>query len=217
MKNILIPFLLLPLLWSCGEDVIEYSCDPVLNEIITAHKQEYLKYAVIDIVVEAPDVQQAIFRTYDPVKKRELWLEKLYYLLKNGKYSAEEYDHVLKLTGFLHEHFFEEAYTTAEAGQRKVFVSDWISYAKKSLGWSDRDVAFVIYRLYTTQEQFDAEKTALEMIQQQALSESETFSCNCNQTNSFCSFETEGCTSTGCETTGGCGYFWSETCDGNCS
>jgi hypothetical protein len=215
MKNIFISLVLFFLICSCRENILEYSCDPVLNEIVATHKQEYLKYAVIDIVTQDINVQRAIFRTYDPAKKREIWLEKLNYLLKNENYSDEEYAHVSKLIDFLHEHFFETSYLTAEAGMRKEFVSSWISYAKKDLGWSDRYIAFVIYRLYTNQTQFDAETKALLSLQQKALADGETYSCNCNQTHDYC-MTGIFCSSTGCETTGGCGDFWSETCDGNC-
>jgi hypothetical protein len=216
MKNIFISLVLLVLISACRENILEYSCDPVLNEIVTTHKQEYLKYAVVDIVAQSPDVQRAIFRTYDPAKKREIWLEKFNYLLKYGNYSDAEYAHVLKMKDFMHEHFFEQAYITAEAGLRKEFVSAWISYAKDKLGWSDRYIAFVIYRLYIKPEQFDAEKNALQTLQQQAVADGESFSCNCNGSEDYCGVGTLCNGDTGCTATGGCGTWWSQQCNGNC-
>ena len=194
---------------------MQYSCDPVLNEIVTAHIDEYVKYSVTELTTNYLPVQQAIFRTYTPEKRRELWLEKINYLLANESYTTEEYSHVYKLIGRLSENCFNTDTLKATAQQRAQLNTAWISYAKETLGWTDRYIAFVVYRLYTKQSQFDSE-SALHLLESRATADGEgteidTCSCAGNE----CGYGAM-CETGNCNTVSGCGFFMTENCTGLC-
>jgi hypothetical protein len=218
MKTILASLILILLFSTCVKEEIKYSCDPVLNGIITNHKKEYSKYSLKDLTLTYPTVQRAIFRTYDPEKKREVWLEKIQYLLNNENYSEAEIAHISKLITHLQAGYFNQENLLSGKTQRSQFASEWISYAIGSLGWDERYIAFVVYRLYTTQAQMDAEITALKLLQQKVTADGEggeDGTCNCNAGADFCE-ENYGCLSTNCSVTSGCGWLWAEECNGQC-
>lgn len=216
MKSIYSALIIAILFLSCRDEALQYSCDPVLNEIVTAHIQEYAQYTVKDLVVYDLAAQQAIFRTYTPDKKLAIWLEKIQYLLDNENYTPEEYTHVAELLDYLSPNFFNPDTIKATTLQRAQFKSSWISFAKNSFGWTDQYIAFVVYRLYTQLSQLDAETKSLLSLQQKVTAGSEMGTCNCNQNDNFCATGLD-CYSTGCDaTSGGCGWFWTEPCVGQC-
>ena len=142
-------------------------------------------------------------------------MQKLQFLLNNENYTETEYVHVSKIPDHLHVGYFLEENLEFEIEMRTQFAHDWINYATDSLGWSDKQIAFVIYRLYTNQAQFDAELNTLSKIQTQVSTNSEENDmCNCNTSSSYC---IDLCIAGICKTTTtGCGWLWSETCNGVC-
>lgn len=214
MKFLCISLFFLLLIWSCKDDVLLYSCDPVLNEIITTHKAEYVQYTVKDLIVSDLKAQRAIFRSYEPAKKLEIWLEKIKFLLENENFTPAEYAHVAKIMTHLSENYFDSDSIKAEAVQRTQFISDWISYAKNSLGWSEKYIAFVIYRLYTAPKQFDAEISAINTSSKQAMAGSEVGTCDCTAQSDYCL--DSACGGGECTQTTGCGTFWQYSCTGIC-
>jgi len=199
---------------SCMNDQMEFSCDPVLNEYISTHREEYILYTVNDLAVTEPIVQQAIFRSFTPEKKRDIWLQKIHFLLETEPYKDAEYVHVEKLLNHLHENFFRKENLELEASQRSLFASEWINFAKSSLGWSDRYVAFVVFRIYINQAQFDNEMSMLKTIKQKAIADSEAVPCDCHTSADFCMGSI--CKNGECQITTGCGWIWSQHCDGKC-
>ena len=213
MKTIYVSIFCIFFLASCMQEKVNFSCDPVLNEYVSTHQEALAQLSFHDLVSSDLEFQQAVFRSYNPVKQRDLWIEKIQYLLDNEKYSADEYAHVKSLLDHLHENYFTKENLKSEASKRSQFKTDWINVAKNKLGWTNRYIAFVVFSLYTSQDQFD--------IGVQALSSGVSINkinptakvCSCSTTTSFCNL---GCSPTGCQKTTGCGWFWSETCDGNC-
>ena len=204
---------MLSFLFSCREDFLPYSCDPVLNQIITQHLTEYAQYSVKEVTIYDLGVQRAIFRSYEPSKKREVWIEKFNYLLTNGMYTGEEFQHLKILRDHISPNYFNPDSVTVNAPQRKLFLADWKIYAKNQLRWTDKYIAFLINRLYTDPAQFDAEISMLKKISAQAVAESES-SCDCNRAIDYCNGY---CGSATCETLpSGCGDFWQYACDGAC-
>jgi hypothetical protein len=214
MKSIYAALFFILIIYSCQKDALLYSCDPVLNEIITSHIEVYAQYTVEEITVSDIQIQRAIFRSFEPAKKREIWLEKIRFLLENEDYTPAEYIHTTKILDHLSENYFNEDSIKAEAGTRALFFSDWISYAKGNLGWSEKYIAFVIYRLYTVQEQMDAEISTVKIISRKAISDSEIGTCDCSLISDGCFGSV--CGDGTCEQTSGCGLLWQYTCDGIC-
>ena len=201
---------------SCMQDQMEFSCDPVINEYISNHQEEFVQYTVIDLAASEPLVQQPIFRSFTPEQKRDIWLQKIQFLLDNEPYTDAEYVHVEKLLDHLHENYFSKENLVLEASLRSKFETEWINFAKSNLGWSDKNIAFVVFRVYTNHVQFDAEMNTLITIKQIALADSEMSTCNCNTNMDYCP---QGiiCKIGDCQMTTGCGWLWSESCDGRCS
>lgn len=195
--------------------MLEYSCDPVLNQIIVSHKVEYAQYTVDQLTILDVNTQRAIFRSYETAKKREIWTAKIKFLLENENYSLDEFLHVNKLLDNLNENYFNNDSIVKEKTTRTQFFMDWQKYALDSLGWTDKYILFVIYRLYTIPQQLDDEISAIKTLSQQTTQDSETISnCGCSISNDLC---IEGsCVSTNCQQTSGCGPFWQFTCDGGC-
>jgi len=213
VKLILVIILFILFTASCKQNEAVFSCDPVLNEYISTHIGELKLLSLNDLTKSDLAFQQAVFRSYDAAKKREIWLQKIQSLLDTQNYTEAEYAHVASLLNHLHEDYFVKEKIGTEANERKQFASDWISKAKNSLGWSDKQIAFVVYRLYTNPVEFDAEINA---IQANVLETTDpNGNCTCNTSSSFCS--NLMCTSGSCNITTGCGWLWSETCDGKCS
>ena len=217
MKTIFTSLFFVLIFASCVEENAEFSCDPVLNSYITAHQQELQQITITELASADISYQQAVFRSFDAAKKREIWLQKIQSLLSTQNYSTEEYTHLVNLQRHIQENYFTKENIDSQANERSQFAADWMMYAKSDLGWSDKYVAFVVYRLYTNYAQFDAELNVLKSIQKQVFANSEEgggSTCNCNTSDDFCS---TSCQSTGCQSTSGCGWLWSETCDGSCS
>lgn len=212
MKVIYASLFCLLFLASCMQYEAEFSCDPVINEYVSDHQAELSQMSLSDLTSSDLPFQQAVFRSYDPAKKREVWLQKIQFLLETQKYTADEYTHIESLRTHLHENYFATENLISQEKERAQFASDWISHAKSRLGWSERTIAFVVYRLYTNESQFDAELNGLNSIQRQATADSEG-SCSCNTTSDFCGVY---CGSGNCQVSTGCGWMWSETCNGVC-
>lgn len=213
MKFFLIVFSLALCVTSCKQNEAEFSCDPTLNEYVSTHQKKLKSISLPNLISSDLLFQQAVFRSFDAVKKRDVWLQKIQSLLETQNYSTAEYAHVTSLLDHLHENYFVKENLVAEANERKQFASDWINKAKSSLGWSDKQVAFVVYRLYTDLAQFDAEPIVSQS-KKQVTSEESTESCNCNTSSDYCTIIS--CASGNCGLTSGCGWLWSESCDGTC-
>jgi len=213
MKTIFTTFLFILILASCLQNEVEFSCDPVLNEYVSTHQEAIARLSINDLATSDLQFQQAAFRSFDPIKKREIWLQKIQFLLENEQYSEVEFSHVKNLLNHISENYFNKDSIDLEADERAHFASDWISFAKNNFGWTDRYIAFVVYSLYTSQVQFDRELIALTSIQQQTSADSETEYCTCNTIHDFCAIS---CNSGNCRILTGCGWLLSEPCNGLC-
>lgn len=212
MKLLYSALLFLALFYSCHEDAPLYSCDPTLNEIITNHLTQYAQYTIKEISTTDITVQRAIFRSFEPAKKREVWIEKIKFLLENENYNTDEHAHVAKLLDQLTENYFDKDSIKIEAGKRLQFFMNWKSYAINRLDWSNKYITFVISRLYTRAEQLDAEISAIKVLKQQPIADAES-SCNCNSNYDYCP---GGICEQGNCSLPGCGGFMASTCNGTC-
>lgn len=199
---------------SCKRDEVVFSCDPILNQYVSTHQAVLKSLSLTDLTNSDLVFQQAAFRSYDATRKREVWIQKIQSLLVTQIYSPDEFAHVNSLLNHLHENYFIKENIESERNERKQFATDWINKAKNSLGWTDQQVAFVVYRLYTTTSQFDTELRFIQSIQQQN-SIQPTGNCGCSTSTDFCSGSAL-CNSGSCSTSTGCGWMWSQACDGTC-
>lgn len=105
MKKIYTTVICVVLLASCMQDKTDFSCDPILNEYVASHQETLAKLTLNDLVNSDLVYQQAVFRSFNPAKKREVWLQKFKFLLENEKYSEDEYIHVKSLLDHLRENY----------------------------------------------------------------------------------------------------------------
>lgn len=198
---------------SCKQNETTFSCDPVINVYVSTHKAQLKSLSFNDLTKSDLVFQQAVFRSYDAAKKREVWQQKIQLLLDTQNYTDSEYALVASIKNHLHDNYFEPGNLESEALERRQFAADWIRKAKTELNWTDKDIAFVVYRLYTNPIQFDAEIRASQTDQIEV--GDPNGNCTCNSNSDFCL--NSHCNSGSCNITTGCGWLWSETCDGKCS
>ena len=214
MKRISIFALFSIVLFSCQQTEFEFSCDPVINKIVIENKAEFSQVSVSLLAAYDISLQKAVFRSWTPEKKRNAWLDKLHLVLETHTFKEEETEHIQRLIEHITSDYFLNSKITAQVKSRLNFADEWLNYASTELGWSEQFIAFLVYRLYTTESQFDEEINLLKSISVSSATDSESGSCNCNTSADFCSYS--NCTSSGCTTSSGCGWLWSGTCNGNC-
>lgn len=212
MKKLLIPLLFL-FLFSCQQIDLEYSCDPYINQIVVENFEEFSQISVVELSDYDYSLQKAIFNSWDHLKKREAWLEKLNLVLSGSDFNSVEKEHINKLINHIEPNYFTEEFILQNSKHILQFADEWIKYATERLNWTNEYIAFLVYRIYTEQSQFEEELSELKLIKEAAISNSET-GCNCNISADFC--QNYYCNSTGCSVTGGCGWFFTQTCDGSC-
>ena len=218
MKKILALHLVIAILtvvnFSCQKTELEFSCDPHINKFVKKNIVVLQQTTLSELNEFNVPLQRAIFNSWDYHKKREIWFEKLQYLLLNSDFNKLEVDQIQILIDHIDEDYFLEKDGTLNSLARSQFADEWINYASHVLGWSDMFIAFVIYRLYTEPDQLESELSALKSFKSTALSDTEYGYCDCNISNDFCGLSE--CLSGDCTTINGCGWLWSMTCNGNC-
>jgi hypothetical protein len=214
MKKILIIAFLALLAFSCQQSELEFSCDPVINKFVIENQEELSTIAVQELGSYDLQLEKAIFNSWDYQKKRSAWVDKLQYVMIHIPFSELEKAHIQALIVHINEDYFLKENFNKNLEIRSQFASQWISYAINNLGWSNQFIAFMVYRLYTDQSQFDSELSMLKQIGKIINTESESGSCDCNVSSDFCG--SIDCHSGGCSITSGCGWVWSMTCDGSC-
>lgn len=211
MKKFIFLSVTLFVLLSCKKPPLEFSCDPKVNEFVVENRKEFAKIAVNELVSYNPKVQRAIFNSWDYQKKRRVWLDKLQYVLSHTQLNKLEKDHIEELINHINDDYFKKENINVNNAIQVDFAKKWISYSFNELKWDNEFIAFLVYRLYTDESQFDAERSNLKTTKTSIYSNSE--SCNCNSSIDFCG----GACSTGsCSITTGCGWLWSMNCNGSC-
>ena len=201
--------------FSCQKTELEFSCDPYINKFVKKNLEVLQQISLSELNGYNVPLQRAIFNSWDYHKKREIWLEKLQYLLVNSDFDGPEKDQIQTLIDHIDEEYFLETDVALNSLARSQFAAEWINYATNVLEWSDISIAFVIYRLYTEPGQLESELSVLKSLEITAISDTESGGlCNCNTSNDFCGDST--CESGDCTITNGCGWLWSMTCNGNC-
>jgi hypothetical protein len=214
MKKILVITSLVLSLFSCQQSELEFSCDPVINKFVIENQEELSTVTVQELGSYDFQLQKAIFNSWDYQKKRSAWIDKLQYIKIHMPFTDLEKSHIQALIDHINEDYFLEEDFDKNSEIRSQFAFQWISYATSKFGWSNQFIAFIVYRLYTDQSQFDSELSALGQIITTNSADSESGSCDCNVSADFCGGI--DCHSGGCSITSGCGWLWSMTCDGNC-
>ncbi len=215
MNKIIVFFLLFLTITSCQDELLEFSCNPKVNEFV---KSNILLLSQIDLdeFLSMSTLQQrAAYRSYSPEKRLELWTEKLEKVLFLESWTEQEALHIEDLINYLNIETFtkyEEDNLTIVGNE--VYAINWQDYALRVLKWDKGRLAFVISSLYLSETDYN------NSLSQVIASTSRTkdfpvYDCGCNIGTDFCGSTT--CQSSGCNlTSGGCGWLWMGNCDGEC-
>ena len=215
MKKI-IPFLFTVLfLYSCQQTELQFSCDPVIDAYVTENRDELAQLTVHEVTVYELPLQRAIFASWSAEKKRNVWLDKLHYVMENEPLIEAEIGHIQDLIDHVVPGYFEESTVEQEKSERYAFAEKWQHYASIVLGWPESYIGFLVFRLYTSPSQITAEKDLLEAIKMSVVTDTE-LNCDCNGTDDFC--QNADCGSGECSSTQfGCGWLFMDSCNGICS
>ncbi len=215
MKKLSILLASILLAVSCQKIEPQYSCDPIINQYVVENIEELSLIDVNELSSYDYLLQKAVFNSWNFEKKRSAWLDKLNYILSNEDLNSNEIDHINKLIDYIQPDFFSDEFIQQNSKYISQFKDEWIEYAYNELGWSKQYIAFITYRLYLNWAQFEDELLMLS-IRSESVSPDPGGNCDCNVADDFCGV-TNDCLSSGCTIGGGCGWIWSEQCDGNCS
>ncbi len=204
----------LTLLFSCQKSDLEFSCDPLINEYVSQNKKALSLINIDDFTSYPIDVQRAIFSSWDALKKREIWIEKLQIMMAADSFDSWEKNHIQDLIDHIKPDYFTNESMKADSLEHTGYAKYWINVAAIDLGWSDKFIAFMVYRLYTDPGQLDNELSGLSSLKTNFTVNSETGNCNCNQSSDFCNLSI--CNSGNCTITSGCGWLFSQSCNGLC-
>lgn len=214
MKKILVIVLLTFFIFSCQQSELEFSCDPVINQFVIKNRQELSSITVQELASYDFQLQKAIFNSWNYQKKRSAWVNKLQYVLIHIPFTELEKAHIESLVEHITEDYFLKYNIEKNLEIRSQFATQWISYSTNKFGWSNQFLAFMVYRLYTNQSQFESELSILKSIGTKVETNAESGSCDCNVSADFCGGI--DCHSGGCTISSGCGWLLSMPCDGNC-
>lgn len=214
MKKLAIFISFTVLLFSCQQSELEFSCDPVINKFVIENHDELSDVTVQEVAAYDLQLQKAILASWDHQKKRGAWIDKLQHVKANIPFTDLEKSHIQALIDHINDNYFLKENLDKNSEIRSQFASQWLNYAHNKLGWTNQFSAFMVYRLYTNQSQFDSELSAIRTIRTTVGTNSESGNCNCSVSSDFCGGV--DCRSGGCTTTSGCGWLWSESCDGSC-
>lgn len=214
IKNIFLFLILTNAFISCEKTELEFSCDPEINKYVKNNKKSLADISLDELNTYDMSLQRAIFNSWDPLKKRSVWLEKLNSVLVKEELNLYEQAHISKLIDHIAKDYYSEASLNNKPAKYSRFAGEWISFAITELNWNEEYIAFIVYRLYTKPEQFYQEISQLNDLTTSITADTETYDCNCNTSSDFC--HTGVCSSGNCNTVVGCGWLWSMECNGNC-
>ena len=201
-------------LFACEDSNLDFSCNPDINRYIVKNFDELSQLCPSEIFKNGIPLQRAIFNTWTPDKKREVWHTKLHNLLENHRFSNAERCHVQLLLDHIDKDYFRDLSLKSKSQERSLFAQDWISFAANELGWDNIFIAFMVFRLYDNPAQLDEELSNIASLKTSTNIFSESNSCSCSSSADFCG--SAFCNSGNCNDVQGCGWLWSMTCDGLC-
>lgn len=215
---------MLQLCSSCSKEY--YSCDQEVNNWVCNNLDNISKMTRKDWL-EVSDVtyQRGIYNAFLVDQKINLWVGKIEELLGLNWSSAEK-EHLIKLQVAIKENvnWFLVNCIEEEQDKKDMFMYQWIDYATNKLNWQKE----LIYSIAFTPEMVTDSKTLLSS-RTESVSSIKTRSegggwkqdCNCHNPESaqyiICGKTGDDCFIGNCtETLWGCGWLWSEGCNGLC-
>lgn len=220
--------LLLAFVSSCQKEPC-YSCDDGVDSWAHENIEKISLMSKTEVVELHLEKQRAAFRIFEPNKRKKLWSDKMVEV-RNFLNSEEELQHFSIMENFIERHTFDEDITH----EQEKFLFDWFDEGKEKFGWTDyfRISAFMrLGKVVNNEKEFkelyvkdllsynnepkSGNDVTLSQIMALNVANAET-SCDsrwcldCNLIGGTCL--------TGCSNTStGCGWAWSQSCNKNCA
>lgn len=215
MKRFFIILALSITLFSCQQSELQFSCDPIVNQYVIDNIEQLSQIDVMELTTYDLTLQRAIFNSWEYRKKREVWIDKLNYVILNQNFDSLEINHIKKLIDHIQPEYFQHEYQQQYSEINSQFIQDWINYSDKVLSWDEQSIAYFIYRLYINPIQFEAELLMFQDFNINNSTNSPPAECACYTSVDYCGQSL--CIIGGCTgTSGGCGFLWSQPCNGLC-
>ncbi|MCI2229190.1 bacteriocin fulvocin C-related protein [Polaribacter sp. MSW13] len=197
---------------SCSESVDhEFSYDSKINAWVKTNKKEILNYSRDDIKLFSEKKQKAILRIMPANKKKEIWQEKVDYILKMNLSKEEKV--FLKL---FTETFKEIDYKSPISKEFTEELDKKVTLGAKKFNWSKEFVHntfFTIKDVNLVENDFVSKEDKLEA------RGGEQDNCNCTPSFWGCTGYNNDCSKPDkCETNNGdCGVWGTSNCTGYCT
>jgi hypothetical protein len=216
MKKLSLLLLLLLFLFSCQKTELQFSCDPEIDAFVTGNLKSLSVLNFSELSDYKLPLQRAIFNSWNAEKKRDAWIDKLYFVLENESFSEAEAMHLQELIDHIYPGYFLEEALQQEKENRSRFAADWIAFASDKLEWPEQYIAFMVYRLYGTFSEMEAELSMLRGLEGAVTTNSESGGCGCSTSSDYCGTSSD-CSSGECSSSPtGCGWLFNKPCDGLC-
>jgi len=182
-----------------------YSCDPVIDAWVKANKNEFSNISRTELVkFTSVEKQMAIFRSFTPQRKAQIWNDKIAAFLSEQTLNEKEIKFIVEITSAISlENLFD-------AKNKKTFelvTEAWEKRMKSELGWSQNKIMSFSYSWMT--------ETELKELFTTFFLQSSS-GCICNSSY-WCLWINRGvCAIGGCSIGGECGFLGSKQCQGMC-
>lgn len=208
------------MLFSCqDEEGVYYSCDKKEDAWVKENLSSIRKMEASEWFSVSENLKRPVYRALSLKQRQMVWAQKLENLMKNNEWKLDELEHLQKCYDVVVAHP-EWLLPNSEKEEKdfddlKIFAYKWISFAQKELGWSIDLVSAIVgtangIRVVNGAAMIETGSSASRV--------KSSFECNCNSSNTVwttCSLI--NCITNSCsKINAGCGFLWSDECDGLC-
>lgn len=125
MRKLIYLFSLLAIFTSCQKENNEFSCNDDVNEWVTKYKSDISALSRYQITKLPISYQRAILRSLSPMRKAELWQEKLTILLESNSYNSDYRNKIIDLLSFVKEENYNYKYGEKPNEEVQQFSEEW--------------------------------------------------------------------------------------------
>ncbi|MDR0713195.1 MAG: bacteriocin fulvocin C-related protein [Bacteroidales bacterium] len=135
---------------SCSKEALEFSCNPEVDSWVKQNKETYAGISRTRLATEIDfDRQRALFVSFSPEQKVNIYQQKYQYLMELKSLSQEEKVYLTKLF----QHVKPEIYSSESSNREfTAFADEWTNEVQNVLGWTELDVFRYTHTWFTNEE-----------------------------------------------------------------
>ena len=190
-----------------------YSCNPKVNNWVKSHTRSFESITRAELVTYPIEEQFGIFRSLSNQAKKNIFVDKVNYILAHETFSASEIAHLNLLKNNFEPDYYDEGNA---AGIQ--FIHNWENEATNNLGWDDVKLTLTVGTWLTNDDL--AQMPSGGGGHGGGGGGGLTPDCNCLK-DAYCSWMTPTMSPycnkmKACNVKGGCGLFGWDNCLGKC-